>query len=292
MCAAVKNQPQTPAQATPLRPEGPSFGVVVPFYNEERFLPRTLDSLLRQTRWPQRVLLVDNASTDHGPQLARQWCQRAPFPAQVIEEPTPGKVFALQRGCRETEQQWVVTCDADTYYPPHYLETAARLLVAARRGPRGMDIVTLLALPANPEADPQVTADRLRLARRYPTKCFTGGFGQIFRADVLRRVGSFDARLWPYVLMDHEIVHRMLKHGDCLYDANLWCVPDDRRSDRNAVRWTLLDRWLYRNLPQALQDWFFYSYLVRRFSKRGMMHLNLREQTWQPSRTRGSRAAD
>ena len=262
----------------------PSFGVVIPFYNEARFLPRTLESLLRQTRLPEQVVLVDNASTDESRKLAQKWCDEAPFHAVVLEEPTAGKVFALRRGCAAVEQQWVVTCDADTNYPPHYLETAARLLSGALRGPRGLEIVALLALPADPNTTPRVIADRLRLARRHPEKCFTGGFGQVFRADILRQVGGFDARIWPYVLMDHEIVHRMLRHGDCLYDADFWCVPDDRRGDRRRVRWTFLDRWLYRNLPRALQDWFFYSYLAKRFTKRGKLHLNLREQAWQDPR--------
>ncbi len=255
--------------------------MVIPFYNEARFLPRTLESLLQQTRLPEQVVLVDNASTDESPELARQWCQRAPFSALVLDEPQPGKVFALGRGCAAIDQQWVVTCDADTSYPPHYLETAARLLGGAQHGHRGLDLVALLALPANPNTHPHVIADRLRLARRHPDKCFTGGFGQVFRADVLRQVGGFNAQIWPYVLMDHEIVHRMLRHGDCLYDADFWCVPDERRGDRRSVRWTFLDRWLYRNLPRALQDWFFYSYLAKRFTRRGMLHLNLREQAWQ-----------
>ena len=119
------------------------------------------------------------------------------MPATVLDEPAAGKVFALQRGCRAVEQQWVVTCDADTYYPPHYLETAERLLVepAAPAPP----VVALLALPlpAATEVRAQVAADRLALARRYPDKCFTGSFGQVFRTDMLRQVGGFDPRIGP-----------------------------------------------------------------------------------------------
>ena len=84
--------------------------------------------------------------------------------------------------------------------------------------------------------------------------------------------------------MDHEIVHRVLRHGVCRYNADFWCVPDERRSDRGKVRWNLFDRWLYRNVPRALQDWFFYSYLAKRFARRNMLHLNLREQAWQAPR--------
>ena len=53
------------AEASPKNPAlqpRPSFGIVVPFYNEANYLPRTLESLLQQTRLPDQVVLVDNAS--------------------------------------------------------------------------------------------------------------------------------------------------------------------------------------------------------------------------------------
>src|SRR5690606_10985214 len=163
--------------------------------------------------------------------------------AIVVSEPTPGKVHAVRAGCRLIKQEWVITCDADTLYPPHYVATAERLgLQAARKTNAEPDVVALLAigLPADhPDASQRMLEDRLRLARRFPGKCFTGGLGQVFRCDVLNQVGGFNSDIWPYVLMDHEIVHRLYAHGRGVYDADFWCCPSDRRADRQAVRWNL-----------------------------------------------------
>ncbi len=81
--------------------------------------------------------------------------------------------------------------------------------------------------------------------------------------------------------MDHEIVHRMFAHGVGSYDADFWCVPSERRTNRTAVRWNMIERMLYRNVPRVLEGQFFYGFLARQFKKRGLHHINLRQQTWQ-----------
>ena len=85
---------------------------------------------------------------------------------------------------------------------------------------------------------------------------------------------------WPYVLEDHEIMQRIFKLGTSRYDFDLWCTPSNRRSDRTSVNWTLGEQVLYHLTPFALKDWFFYSFLARRFAARKLSQLNLREKTW------------
>ena len=49
-----------------------SFAVVLPYFNEAEFLERTLESWLNQTRKPDRLILVDNGSTDGSEVVARR----------------------------------------------------------------------------------------------------------------------------------------------------------------------------------------------------------------------------
>ncbi len=261
-------------------PSRPTFGVVIPFFNEAAYLPATLDSWAAQERAPEQYVLVDNASTDESREIAEAFCQQqGKDKVTVVTETNAGKVHAMQRGCPLVKQQWVVTCDADTYYPPHYLQKAEELALRNSTTP----VVALMALGVEKEKSEKRDAfiqDRLQLAQKLPGKCFTGGFGQIFRADILAQVGGYDAKIWPYVLMDHEIVHRLYAHGTGLYDSDFWCSPSERRTDRSAVRWNLPERMLYRNVPRALEGWYFYKYLAGRFEKRGLHHINLRNQDW------------
>jgi len=108
----------------------------------------------------------------------------------------------------------------------------------------------------------------------------TGGFGQAFRTTALRCAGGYSSALWPFMLEDHEVMHRVFKQGNSRYDFNLWCTPSNRRNDRTGVDWTLSEQLLYHATPFVLKDWFFYRFLAGRFGARGMHQVNLREKSW------------
>jgi glycosyltransferase involved in cell wall biosynthesis len=263
----------------PIR-SAPTFTVVIPYYNEAGFLPQTLRSLLAQSHLPEQLILVDNGSTDGTEELCRALLESAPIPEiRFLKEPRPGKIFALETAGPWVRGEFVAFADADIQYPPHYLEMAARLF---RTAPAGTAAVMALYLHGDP-GDLSVMAYRFImpiLSRFFPTKCLTGGGGQVFRADQFRKAGGFSAASWNYVLLDHEIMHRMFKVGTSRYHVDFWCRHTNRRGDRRAVRWSVWDRFLYLYMPPRFLDWYFYRYLGPRLAHRRMTQLNLRNQTW------------
>jgi glycosyltransferase involved in cell wall biosynthesis len=258
-----------------------SFAVLIPYYNESAYIAETLRSLLRQSRVPDQVILVDNASSDGSADICREVIVESGYQGAIfLREERPGKVNALESGLALVRSTYVATCDADILYPSHYLALAAELFSQAPP-----DVVAVMAqyvesLPGEDAETREMLRRNVRLSRVFTSKCFTGGAGQIFRTDTLKRAGGFSAERWNYVLMDHEIVHRVHKLGRSLYHRDMWCLHTDRRKDRSRVRWNLLDRMLYRYTPKFLGDWYFYSYLGPRLARRKMTGLNLRAQPW------------
>ena len=54
----------------------PLISVIVPIYNVEQYLPRCIDSILKQTYRDLEIILVDDGSTDNSSQMCDTWSER------------------------------------------------------------------------------------------------------------------------------------------------------------------------------------------------------------------------
>lgn len=263
-------------------PLGPvRWTVVIPYFDEERYLPATLESLSAQTLRPFRVVLVDNGSRDGSAGIARAWAKKQiGIEVQLLAEPTPGQVHALARGVAAVATEFLAIADADTFYPAHYLATADRLLRAAPAAVAGFighDV-------RRPPHGPLMRAKRWFYSRvapwLLPRQAHGGGYAHCLRMAAYRASGGYSPERWPYVLKDHELANRLWKQGRLAMDQALWVRPSARRADRRAVRWTLGERLLYHGTPPALKDWFWYGFMAERFRRRGLRDTVLRQRGW------------
>ncbi|MCQ1986952.1 MULTISPECIES: glycosyltransferase family A protein [unclassified Arthrobacter] len=90
--------------------------VVIPSHNDAVMLAACLDAVSRQTRPPDEVLVVDNASTDATADVCRAAGVRR------IYEPRVGVTSATFRGFDEARGEWLARLDADSVPPPQWLE--------------------------------------------------------------------------------------------------------------------------------------------------------------------------
>lgn len=145
------DQPEGVSQSRP-RPPGPTdtVAVVVVTYNRADLLAGMLDSLAAQTRAPDAVIVVDNASSDHTSQVL---AQDRGLPLQVLtQSENTGGAGGFHRGVREAfdrgfDRMWLM--DDDVVPAPDCLETLLRYpetcLMAMREDRRG-DLVEKAAI--------------------------------------------------------------------------------------------------------------------------------------------------
>jgi glycosyltransferase involved in cell wall biosynthesis len=99
-----------------------SVTVVVPAYNEERMLPSCLRALVeQQTKYNLEVIVVDNASTDHTTEAARQWENRLNL--RVLHESRRGRGAARRTGFAAARTAIVFSTDADSQPPSNWIES-------------------------------------------------------------------------------------------------------------------------------------------------------------------------
>ncbi len=255
----------------------PCWTVIVPFFNEETHLAATLAGLAAQTvRF--RLVLVDNGSLDASVRVATEACERLGLDHILLHQGLPGKINALRLGLDHVHTRFVATCDADTYYPAEYLAQAQALL----EKPGCVVAGAYFIAPGDGEHARRRESAAIRLAARFlPRQCHAGGAGQAFRTEALKAAGGFDPRHWNYVLEDHEVIHRVMRHGRMAYADGFWCVPSDRERDRESIRWTLTERLVYSVAAPFAGDWFFYDFLARRLKARRLTTERMRETAYQ-----------
>lgn len=111
--------------------------VIVPFLNEEQYLPALLESLSRQTRLPDRLVLVDDGSTDGSPVIAREFAHRHRYVRALHRPPRPAARDRLASASEWAAWQWalsqsgeegdlLVKLDADLRLPPRFFEEMER----------------------------------------------------------------------------------------------------------------------------------------------------------------------
>lgn len=90
--------------------------IVIPAYNEERYLAACLKSIAGQSVKPDEVIVVDNNSTDGTVQAAR----RFDF-VTILSEPIQGALFARNRGFAAARSDIIARLDADSVLPARWV---------------------------------------------------------------------------------------------------------------------------------------------------------------------------
>ncbi len=94
------------------------LSIIIPAYNEERRLPKSLDqivSFVQQQPEAMEVLIVENGSADRTTEIATEYAARYPF-VRVLHS-AKGKGAAVKVGMMAGKGQYLFICDSDLSMP-------------------------------------------------------------------------------------------------------------------------------------------------------------------------------
>ncbi len=113
----------------------PRLSIIVPAYNEEKYIALTLKAIAAQEYKNIEVIVVDNNSKDRTVEKAKE------FKVRVVTEKKQGITHARQCGFAHATGEIVAKVDADTRLPKHW---ATRIMQEFDRRP---NIVGVSGLP-------------------------------------------------------------------------------------------------------------------------------------------------
>lgn len=111
-----------------------NYSVIIPVYNEEKYLRTNLEALVNQSLLPLEIIIVDDGSTDDSSLIVNEFICKYHFVRLISSGTTssehqPGSkiVNAFYKGFEQLEKDWdfIVKLDADTVLPKNYFEKIA-----------------------------------------------------------------------------------------------------------------------------------------------------------------------
>lgn len=94
-------------------PFAPPVTILVPAYNEDKVIERTVRGLLKSDYPEMEIMVIDDGSTDDTAKVVRK-LEEEFRNVRLITKKNEGKSLALNLGFREAKYDYVVTIDADT----------------------------------------------------------------------------------------------------------------------------------------------------------------------------------
>lgn len=233
----------------------PFVSVVVPAYNEEKVIRRTIESLLASDYPNFEIIVVDDGSPDETLAIARENFADNPK-VQIYTKINGGKAEALNFGCQQARGEIVVALDADTLFDKHAIGALAHRFADERIGAvaGNAKVGNRINVVTKWQALEYVTSQNLDRRAFASLNCITVVPGSVgaWRRDVLERIGGFSV---DTLAEDQDSTIQVRKLGYKIgYEesAIAWTEAPDSLSGlaKQRFRWsygTLQCMWKHKN---------------------------------------------
>ncbi|MBN1375972.1 MAG: glycosyltransferase [Dehalococcoidia bacterium] len=196
----------------------PRVSIIVPAYNEEKVVARTIETLVEADYPDKEIIIVDDGSQDSTYEVASRFAGKG---LKVVHRPNGGKFAALNTGIAVSTGEIIVTVDADSligraaiaeivkgFENPEVAGVAGNLKVFNR----GKLLTNLQAL----EYITQIQVVR-RAFENFGSLTVASGAFSAFRKTAIEEAGYYDP---DYLLEDFDITIKLLKSHQILHGNN------------------------------------------------------------------------
>jgi glycosyltransferase involved in cell wall biosynthesis len=172
-----------------------TVSVVIPLYNKGRYIERALASVLNQTCPALEIIVVDDGSTDDGPERVKNHNDSRII---LIRQDNRGPGSARNAGLRIAKGKYIAFLDADDEWYPSFLETGISYMENNKDGvtvvstgyyqypSMTMNNVGLEHLNGLYEVTPQTQIKLVAAIEKYVSMAFS-----VIKTDVAKKWGGY-----------------------------------------------------------------------------------------------------
>lgn len=194
------------------------FSIVIPTYNEAKYIGRTLGALKNQTFKDFEIIVKDGLSQDETVKIAKN------FTKKVVSIRDCSAGDARNQGARYAEGEILVFMDGDTFLPPRTLARFCKLM--------GDDVVGLSCrkVPQSSSILDRLLYEFVNISTFVSGLMGVGGAHgncMLIRRTVFERIGGFNSNI--IVAEEQELVRRASKFGRYIFLLDHCVVENPRR---------------------------------------------------------------
>ena len=229
----------------PLSKEKPLISFLVPAYNEEKTIKKTVTSLIALD-YPmnkKEIIIINDGSKDGTLKIARA-LEKKYSCIKVLDKPNSGKADSLNEAIKMIHGKFMAVVDADSYP-----KSDALINMLGHFGDTTVGAVTSRVLVKNKKnwlekfqiMDYSIIAWTRKLLDFVDSVYVTNGPFSLYRTSVVRKIGGFDTK---NLTEDIEITWHILSAGYTTrmsYDAIVYTSVPSRLKEwiKQRVRWNL-----------------------------------------------------
>ena len=109
--------------------KSPKVSVVMPAYNHQEYVGRSIDSVVSQTYPNVELIVVDDGSTDKTWEKISEKLEKNPGLFKAVSRPNGGVCSALNEGIALSSGEFVAVIASDDYYLPTKLSDQMQLFL-------------------------------------------------------------------------------------------------------------------------------------------------------------------
>jgi len=101
------------------------FSIVIPLYNKEKYLAKTLNSVLSQSHTDFEIIIVNDGSTDNSEAIIKGYIDSR---ISYFKQANQGAAATRNAAINQANEPWIALLDADDYWYPNHLAELNRLV--------------------------------------------------------------------------------------------------------------------------------------------------------------------
>lgn len=160
-----------------------NVSIIIPMYNEQRYIARCLDSLKHQTYKDFEIILIDDGSKDNTVEIAK-WYHKD-FDLTILQQKNSGPGKARNRWAKEAKGDIIVLVDADMYFDKEFIKRLVTPILEWKEVGTAHGIEKV--------GNPENIRAKTRCLNRIPNPPKRSGVYRAIRRDIFLESWGFDS---------------------------------------------------------------------------------------------------